>query len=84
MCSGSFIPLERGELPSVQCALHPSRPQRVNTSDTLEWRVLIHKICDIIGIRMVNLIISSLGDEGLSCTLCKLHPGRVKGSPHTG
>ena len=29
-------------------------------------------------------MISSLGDEGLSCTLCKLHPGRVKGSPHTG
>ena len=31
-----------------------------------------------------NLIISSLGDEGLSCTLCKLHPEGVKGSPHTG
>ena len=64
-----------------------SRPQRVNTCDTLEWRVLIHKICDILDIRMLikgksdNLI--SWG-WGAHYTLCKLYPERVKGSLHTG
>ena len=32
---------------------HALDPRKLKKCDTLEWRVLIHKICDIIGIRML-------------------------------